>query len=182
GVSLAGDGSGTITATGINCPGTCSNDYPYGTTVVLQASPAPGSTFAGWSGACTGTGGCQLVLSAARSVTATFTRIPLCTLRILTNKIVRKLAASVRCDEPARLTLTGELTVVGKNRSAIRLGPVHATSWPGVVTSLSLTLPKRALGQLRKHTKEFVMLTLSASNANGTATVHSPRTALKPTR
>lgn len=182
GVSLAGDGSGTITATGINCPGTCSNDYPYGTTVVLQASPAPGSTFAGWSGACTGTGGCQLVLSAARSVTATFTRIPRCTLRILTNKIVRKLAASVRCDEPARLTLTGELTVVGKNRSAIRLGPVHATSWPGVVTSLSLTLPKRALGQLRKHTKEFVMLTLSASNANGTATVHSPRTALKPTR
>jgi hypothetical protein len=31
-----------------------------------------GSTFAGWSGACSGTGSCAVTMSAARSVTATF--------------------------------------------------------------------------------------------------------------
>jgi endoglucanase len=40
--------------------------------VTLTASAASGSTFAGWSGACTGTGTCTVSMSAARSVTATF--------------------------------------------------------------------------------------------------------------
>src|SRR4030095_5918505 len=40
--------------------------------VTLTATPAAGSTFAGWSGACSGTGSCTVTMSAARSVTATF--------------------------------------------------------------------------------------------------------------
>jgi hypothetical protein len=40
---------------------------------MLTASPAAGSTFAGWSGAgCTGTGACLVVMNAAQSVVATF--------------------------------------------------------------------------------------------------------------
>ncbi len=38
----------------------------------LAASPAAGSVFAGWSGACTGTGTCTVAMTAARSVTAAF--------------------------------------------------------------------------------------------------------------
>jgi len=34
-----------------------------------------GSTFAGWSGACSGTGSCTVSMTAARSVTATFNPI-----------------------------------------------------------------------------------------------------------
>lgn len=74
-VAKAGTGAGSVTsATGdINCGSTCGASYTTPATVVLTAAASTGSTFAGWSGACTGTGTCTVVMSAARSVTATFT-------------------------------------------------------------------------------------------------------------
>ena len=73
-VTKAGAGTGTVTSSpsGINCGSTCSASYSSGTSVSLTAAAASGSTFAGWSGACTGTGTCTLSMTAARSVTATF--------------------------------------------------------------------------------------------------------------
>ena len=73
-VAGAGTGSGTVTSTpsGINCGVTCSASYDSGTVVTLTPTPAAGSVFAGWSGACTGTGTCQVTMSQARNVTATF--------------------------------------------------------------------------------------------------------------
>lgn len=73
-VTKSGAGSGTVTSspTGINCGSTCSASYSSGTSVSLTAAAASGSTFGGWSGACTGTGACTVSMSAARSVTATF--------------------------------------------------------------------------------------------------------------
>ena len=71
-----GGGSGTVTSSpvGINCGTDCSESYAFGTVVTLTALPAVGSTFAGWSGAgCSGIGSCQVTMTAARSVTATFT-------------------------------------------------------------------------------------------------------------
>jgi len=50
--------------------------YFSGTTVTLSAIPASDSTFAGWSGACTGTGSCTLSIDAAKSATATFNLVP----------------------------------------------------------------------------------------------------------
>src|SRR5205807_3266126 len=45
-----------------------------GTMVTLTATPATGSTFTGWSGCDTASGTtCAVTMSAARSVTATFT-------------------------------------------------------------------------------------------------------------
>jgi hypothetical protein len=74
-VSVAGSGSGGASdVTGaIACPTTCSSSYTTGTVVTLTATPASGSTFAGWSGACSGTGTCQVTVNADTSVTATFT-------------------------------------------------------------------------------------------------------------
>jgi len=40
----------------------------------MTATPAAGSTFTGWSGYCSGTGSCQIPMTATRSVTATFSR------------------------------------------------------------------------------------------------------------
>jgi lysophospholipase L1-like esterase len=78
GVSLAvarsGAGSGTVTSNpaGINCGTACSTSFPNGTSVTLTATPASGSSFTGWSGACTGTAGCMVSMTQARSVTAAF--------------------------------------------------------------------------------------------------------------
>ncbi|MBK7002493.1 MAG: serine protease [Rhodoferax sp.] len=74
-------GSGTNSA--INCGTTCSASFASGASVTLTATPATGSTFSGWSGACTGTGSCTVSMTAARNVTATFTQSvspPVCTL------------------------------------------------------------------------------------------------------
>ncbi len=75
-VNKAGTGSGTASSTpaGIACGVTCATDFDYGTVVTLTATAATGSTFNGWSGeGCTGTGTCVVTMSAARSVTPTFT-------------------------------------------------------------------------------------------------------------
>ena len=73
-VSLAGTGTGSVSSSpaGIACPSTCSANFTSGTVVKLTETPAAGSTFAGWSGACSGTGSCSVTMSAAESVTATF--------------------------------------------------------------------------------------------------------------
>ena len=73
-VTPAGTGSGTVTSSpsGIVCPSTCSANFNSGTVVTLTAAASAGSTFAGWSGACSGTGTCSVTMSAAKAVTATF--------------------------------------------------------------------------------------------------------------
>jgi len=77
-VSLSGAGSGSVTSApvGISCGSTCSDSFDWGTRVTLTPIPATGSSFSGWTGACTGTGTCRVTMTEAQSVTATFTVIP----------------------------------------------------------------------------------------------------------
>jgi Divergent InlB B-repeat domain len=74
-VTSAGTGDGVVSSTpaGIDCGSDCAADFDFGTVVTLSAAPAPGSTFAGWSGACTGTADCMVTVESAVDVTATFT-------------------------------------------------------------------------------------------------------------
>ena len=67
-LSVGVSGSGTVTGSGISCPGTCSATYAYGTNISLSASPAAGYQFTGWSGACSGTGSCTVSMTAASSI------------------------------------------------------------------------------------------------------------------
>ena len=72
-VAKTGNGAGTVSGGGIACGGTCSASVEEGTVVTLTATAASGSSFGGWSGACTGTAPtCAATMTAARSVTATF--------------------------------------------------------------------------------------------------------------
>jgi hypothetical protein len=78
-LSLTVNGSGLVTSspTGISCPGTCSFTYNAATVVTLTETPISGATFTGWSGGgCSGTSTtCSVTMSAAESVTASFTSI-----------------------------------------------------------------------------------------------------------
>jgi uncharacterized repeat protein (TIGR02543 family) len=71
-----GSGNGVVTSvpSGIDCGSNCIAEFDHGTEVVLSATAAPGSVFTGWSGSgCSGTDECVVTMTAARTVTATFT-------------------------------------------------------------------------------------------------------------
>ena len=71
-------GSVTSTDGQVQCNGwmRCSAFYPRGTVVTLTATPYYTNwTFAGWGGACSGTGACTVTMDQAQSVSANFTII-----------------------------------------------------------------------------------------------------------
>lgn len=70
-LSVSVAGMGTVTATGISCPGDCAETYPDNTLVSLSPSAAAGSIFAAWGGDCAGSS-CQLTMDTNHSVTASF--------------------------------------------------------------------------------------------------------------
>jgi len=77
-VSLSGTGSGSVNSSpsGIACTGgVCSATFASGTVVTLIQSKSAGSEFAGWGGACSGTGGCSVAMNATSSVTAAFNKV-----------------------------------------------------------------------------------------------------------
>ena len=72
-ITKSGTGTGSVTCNGTSCAAS----YNQGTLVTLAATPASGSSFAGWSGAgCSGTGTCVVTMSANTAVTATFNANP----------------------------------------------------------------------------------------------------------
>jgi hypothetical protein len=74
-LTVAVNGAGAVTSSDsrIACPGDCSEVYANGTVVTLTATPAPGSSFRNWTGACNGSSPtCTVTMTAARSVTARF--------------------------------------------------------------------------------------------------------------
>ena len=78
-VAAAGTGTGKVTSSpaGIDCPTTCTAQFPTGQQLTLSATAASTSTFTGWSGAgCSGTNTCTFTPTASTTVTATFTKAP----------------------------------------------------------------------------------------------------------
>jgi hypothetical protein len=73
-LTVTAQGSGRVTSRdgSIDCPTRCSATYPEGAPVVLVATAAAGWHVGGWSGACTGTGACEMVMLTDRTAAATF--------------------------------------------------------------------------------------------------------------
>ena len=81
-VTNVGNGYGEVFSSdgnincGVNSPppvNNCNETVNNGTTITLTATPATGSVFSGWSGACSGTGSCTVTMNTAQNMSATFT-------------------------------------------------------------------------------------------------------------
>jgi len=147
-VTGGGTGSGTVTAPDVGevgpliCaivkgtydPTVCTKTYGWRSTVTLTATADPGSTFAGWSGACTGTGSiCKVMMTQSRSVKAIFTGsgVPSYSLNVVgagsgsgTVKSQTGLSPAINC------TIT----------SGTRSGPCSGSYISGTVVTLAATV------------------------------------------
>jgi|GEM_PF-545268 len=77
-VSKLSNGNGTVISSpsGINCGTICNAPFTHGANVTLIATPASGSIFSGWSGACSGTNAnCSIAMNTPQSVTASFSTV-----------------------------------------------------------------------------------------------------------
>lgn len=112
GVAVGWPGAGAGAPTnGANLPSL--QRVPPGTTVSLTASPAPDSTFTGWSGAgCSGTGGCTLTTgSGAVNVVASFARKPLLSINIDVGRGMHPYGTATveGCNEPSCTFPSGDM-------------------------------------------------------------------------
>lgn len=75
-VSTTGSGAVASSPEGISCGAICSANFNHGTVVSLTPTPEAGWSFTGWEGACSGAGACQLIMTSALEVWATFKQPP----------------------------------------------------------------------------------------------------------
>ena len=127
-VSKAGSGAGTVTSSpaGVDCGSTCSATFTQGTIVTLTATPGANSTFAGWSGACSGSGACTVTLNQDGAVTATFHEVLRPVACVVPNVKRKPLATAERLIVAARCRVGR----VKKARSKTKKGLVIAQSPP----------------------------------------------------
>ncbi len=133
-VVLQGSGSGTVTGNpaGIACPQDCDELFPHGTGVLLTATPAAGSAFDHFAGACAGTAPATAVtMDRDQTCIVEFTALP-----------------TVSDIQPSRVTVGGpsfQLTVTGQhfipNRSAIGFGSITLPTSFVSTQQLTATVP-----------------------------------------
>lgn len=134
-----GNGTGQLTTSPVGA------DFDYGTVVTLKATPAAGSAFTGWGGACSGAGDCTLTMDRAHEVSAGFTdSVP---------EITRLTVA------PKKVSLSGK----SKN-SLRRKGP-----------AIALGLSENAKVAFRLTRKSAKTLRFQAQAGEGSGTVRIPK-------
>ena len=149
-VHKVGTGSGRVTSdpAGIDCGSDCDFPFDHGAHVTLTEAPADRSSFAGWSGDCTVEGlTCIATMTAARTVTATFTLPPVGTSTVITSDTSTPTVVgqpyevewSVTLDAPALGTADGSVTLSDGTESC---------SAPATTGSCSLTSTTSGLKHL----------------------------------
>jgi Divergent InlB B-repeat domain/Glucodextranase, domain B len=71
-LTVTKSGEGSVQGSGMDCGSTCSIDITKDDNVLLTATPGAGSSFSGWSGACSGTENCAVTMTTDRTVFANF--------------------------------------------------------------------------------------------------------------
>lgn len=73
-VNISGTGRGTVVIdpAGTNCDAGCTKTFDSNSTVILTAIPSSNSVFKEWTGECSGKNECEILMDAAKTVTANF--------------------------------------------------------------------------------------------------------------
>jgi hypothetical protein len=96
-VSIAGAGTVASALPGIACPAACSIPWDDGSVVTLSEQPGPGVRFAGWSGACSGTGSCDVTMDQAKNVQARFGPATVLTVHLKGSGTVTSTPTGIAC-------------------------------------------------------------------------------------
>ena len=196
-VAKGGSGAGTVTSApaGVNCGSTCEQAYNLddGTQVTLTATPASGSAFAGWAGACSGSGPCTVTMTADRGVAATFIANP----QLLPAKAsFAGSKSTIRPDRKGSFQFSFHATPGLRGSAVFKSGKKVRTSRKQTVTlarktftvpaggkvTLKIQLSRKTLRILRLNRQIRTQVTIVLKNAAGhtstaskTITVKAPR-------
>ena len=181
-VTTAGNGSGQVTSApaGIDCPGTCAATVDHGTQLTLTPVAGPGSTFLGWSGACTGTGACVITVDADRQVSAAFGQSQsLVVTRSGTGMgVVTSSPAGINCGtDCAEVYPPG--TVVTLMPMAI--GDAQFAGWSGACTgtgACTVTINAATAVDARYDQRTYTIMVQRAGTGTGTVTTLAPATGI----
>ncbi|MDF1506209.1 hypothetical protein PYV61_24855, partial [Roseisolibacter sp. H3M3-2] len=154
-VTTAGPGSGTVSSSpaGIACArsagaqsGACGAEFAGGSAVTLTAAPAAGSTFTGWTGACSGTGACVVPLDGAATIGATFgvAQEPLTVTFAGTGPgTITSSPAGIACTRAVNGTVSGTCTASFDRGTPVTLSAVRPVGswflgWSGACSGISV--------------------------------------------
>jgi len=116
-IALTGSGTVVSDKPGLACPAECTNTWDTGTQFTLTAAAASGSRFAGWSGACSGTGtSCSVTMDGAKSIAATFLKQVQLTISVDASK-----ASGTVVSEPAGISCPGTCTATFDAGTTVKL-------------------------------------------------------------
>jgi hypothetical protein len=167
-VSVSGGGTVTSNPAGINCGSTCGASFTSGTQVALSASPGPGFTFNGWSGACSGTGSCTVTMNAAESVTATFVQAYSLSVSVTGSGTVTSSPAGINCGSTCSANFAQGTQVTLSATPASGWG---FTGWGGACSGAGSCVVTMNAAQSVTATFVQSVYTLSVSvSGNGTVT------------
>jgi hypothetical protein len=167
-----GGGSGTVTGPAFACGQVCFGDFPPDTQVTVTAIPDGNSGFGGWKG-CTSTSGlggvdCNVTMTAAKTVTATFSKFTLTVTRSGNGSVVST-PSGITCPSICTASFAAGQSVTltatpGANQGVIFTGCATVQGNTCTVT----------MSQARTVTAAFASFTLTVKKAGaGTGTITS---------
>jgi len=162
-VIKSGTGSGTVTSSpaGIDCGDDCSETYSEVQKVKLTAKTDADSTFAGWSGECSGTGSCQVTVDGPKTVRGSFT------LKIPDISVAQTFLDFGSVKVGKKVTKTLKITNNGSGDLMITLSGLEETDF-GIQGSSSVTIKAK-----KSYSLKVVFTPTSAGSKTAKLEIHS---------
>jgi hypothetical protein len=164
-VQVNGAGSVQSDPAGLTCTSACTASITASTVIRLNATPAVGSRFIGWSDACSGTASCVVTMDQLRNVSANFELIPGVQSFALT---VAVSGAGAVASQPTGISCGSDCTELYAANTSVTLTAQPASGqmfngWSGSCSGTQLTCVLQ-LSQARSVQAAFVVAPIVAAS------------------